>query len=92
MHDKSSAEGSGHHSWIGRVLRIGQARPEPYWTVISAGCAVGYRRGAKGGTSIARLREGTTQHDEALGAADGHRDADGLGVLSFPQAQEQARA
>ncbi|MBP1184198.1 site-specific integrase [Methylobacterium sp. PvR107] len=66
-------------------------RREPYWTVISAGCAVGYRRGAKGGTWIARMREGSRQHYEALGAADDYREADGLTVFSFPQAQERAR-
>ncbi|MGH1571789.1 hypothetical protein ACRAWG_15285 [Methylobacterium sp. P31] len=31
------------------------------------------------------------QHYEALGAADDNRDADGLTVFSFPQAQERAR-
>jgi integrase len=67
-------------------------RREPYWTPISAGCAIGYRRGAKGGTWVARLRgEGGKQHYEALGAADDARDADGLTVYSFPQAQEAAR-
>ena len=67
-------------------------RREPYWTVISTGCAVGYRRGAKGGTWIARMREGSQQHYEALGASDDNRDADGLTVFSFPQAQDRARA
>jgi hypothetical protein len=68
-------------------------RREPYWTVISAGNALGYRRGAKGGTWIAKFRdeEGKRQL-EALGAADDARDADGLSVFSFPQAQERARA
>ncbi|MGP0010121.1 MAG: tyrosine-type recombinase/integrase [Methylocella sp.] len=67
-------------------------RREPYWTPISAGCAVGYRRGAKGGTWVARLRgEDGKQHYEALGAADDARDADGLMVYSFSQAQEAAR-
>ncbi|GJE12076.1 tyrosine-type recombinase/integrase [Methylobacterium longum] len=66
-------------------------RREPYWTVISAGCAVGYRRGAQGGTWVARMREGIKQHYEALGAADDSRDADGLTVFSFAQAQERAR-
>ena len=33
------------------------ARAEPYWTVISAGNALGYRRGAKGGTWIAKFRD-----------------------------------
>jgi integrase len=68
------------------------ARREPYWTVISAGCAIGYRRGANGGTWIARLRdEAGKQHYESLGAADDARDADGLTVFSFQQAQERAR-
>jgi integrase len=68
------------------------ARREPYWTVISEGCALGYRRGAKGGTWIGRFRdEEGRQHYEALGAADDARDADGLTVFSFPQAQEMAR-
>ena len=67
------------------------ARREPYWTVISAGCAVGYRRGANGGTWVARMRDGAKQHYDALGAADDNRDADGLTVFSFAQAQERAR-
>src|ERR1700730_19288159 len=67
-------------------------RGEPYWTVISEGCALGYRRGAKGGTWIARFRdESGRQHYGALGAADDARDADGLTVFSFPQAQANAR-
>jgi integrase len=68
-------------------------RREPYWTVISAGNALGYRRGAKGGTWIAKFRdEEGKRHLESLGAADDARDADGLSVFSFSQAQERARA
>ncbi len=68
-------------------------RREPYWTVIAKGCAIGYRRGAKGGTWLARFRgEDGKQHHEALGAADDARDPDGLTVFSFSQAQERARA
>ena len=53
-------------------------RREPYWTVISEGCALGYRRGAKGGTWIAKFRDPEgKRHLEALGAADDARDADG---------------
>lgn len=67
-------------------------RREPYWTVISAGCAIGYRRGRKGGTWIARMRaEEGQQHYEALGAADDSRDADGLTVFTFAQAQDLGR-
>jgi integrase len=67
-------------------------RREPYWTVISAGNALGYRRGAKGGTWIAKFRdEGGRRHLQSLGPADDARDADGLSVFSFSQAQERAR-
>jgi hypothetical protein len=67
-------------------------RREPYWTVIAAGCALGYRRGAKGGTWVARFRdEGGRQHYDAMGAADDARDPDGLSVFSFAQAQAKAR-
>ena len=68
-------------------------RREPYWTPIARGCALGYRRGAKGGTWIARFRgDDDKQHYDALGAADDARDADGLTVFDFAQAQERARA
>ena len=72
-------------------LKLAERR-EPYWTVISAGCAIGYRRGTKSGTWIARLRsDNGKQHYEALGAADDARDADGLTSFTFSQAQERAR-
>jgi hypothetical protein len=64
-------------------------RREPYWTVLSTGCAVGYRRGAKGGTWIGRFRDDENhQHYSPLGAADDARDADGITVFSFTQAQD----
>jgi integrase len=67
-------------------------RPEPYWTVISEGCALGYRRGSKGGKWIARFRDDMgRQHYEALGAADDARDPDNLTAFSFTQAQARAR-
>ena len=67
-------------------------RAEPYWTVISEGCAVGYRRGSKGGKWIARFRDDLgRQHYEALGAADDARDPDNLTAFSFTQAQSKAR-
>jgi integrase len=68
------------------------SRAEPYWTVISEGCALGYRRGATGGTWIVRFRDDAgKQHYAALGAADDARDPDGLSVFSFAQAQAKAR-
>jgi integrase len=68
------------------------ARREPYWTVLSQGCALGYRKGAKGGTWIGRFRgDNGRQHYEAFGAADDARDPDGLTVFGFAQAQQRAR-
>ncbi len=69
------------------------ARREPYWTVMSAGCAIGYRRNANGGSWIARFRDDSGQRSyEALGSADDASDADGLTVFSFAQAQSRARS
>ena len=65
-------------------------RSEPYWVVISGGCVLGYRRGSKGGTWVARFRdESGGQHYEALGAADDARDPDNLTAFSFSQAQSR---
>ena len=67
-------------------------RREPYWTVLSQGCAVGYRKGAKGGTWVARYRDDARkQHYQSLGAADDALDADGVTALSFSDAQAGAR-
>jgi integrase len=70
-------------------LRL-KKRREPYWRSISEGLAVGYRRGAKGGTWIAR-HYSTERRFHAVGTADDVADADGTHVLSFAQAQEAAR-
>jgi integrase len=68
-------------------------RREPYWTVVSRGCAIGYRKGKKGGTWIARHRAADGKHHyEALGTADDAREADGVTILSYAQAQVTARA
>jgi integrase len=70
-----------------------RVRREPYWRSISDGLAIGYRRGAKGGTWIARHYAAQTgRRFSALGVADDVVDADGVHVLTFGQAQEAARA
>jgi integrase len=72
-------------------LRL-KKRREPYWRSISEGLGVGYRKGTKGGTWIARhysTEYGRRFH--AIGTADDLADADGTHVLSFAQAQEVAR-
>jgi integrase len=71
-------------------LRL-KKRREPYWRSISEGLGVGYRKGTKGGTWIARHY--STEHGRrfhAIGTADDLADADGTHVLSFAQAQEVA--
>jgi len=72
-------------------LRL-KKRREPHWRSISEGVAVGYRRGAKGGTWIARhysAEHGRRFH--SIGTADDIADADARHILSFAQAQEGAR-
>ncbi|MGE3366909.1 MAG: tyrosine-type recombinase/integrase [Rhizobiaceae bacterium] len=71
-------------------------RREPYWTSIQPGCALGYRKGTKGGTWIARFYAAgaaSPMRYRALGPADDTLDADPDGVvcLSFAQAQGAAR-
>ena len=69
------------------------ARREPYWRSISEGLAIGYRKGAKGGTWIARhYTPETGRRFYAIGTADDITDPDGVHVLAFGQAQEAARA
>jgi integrase len=67
-------------------------RREPYWRSISPGLAIGYRKGSRGGSWIARHY--TSEHGRryrALGAADDRADPDGIHIRSFAQAQEAAR-
>jgi integrase len=67
-------------------------RREPWWRSISEGLAIGYRKGSKGGTWIARhYSVGHGRRYQAIGTADDVTDADGEHVLSFAQAQEAAR-
>lgn len=72
-------------------------RREPYFRTIQEGRAIGYRRlaGGKGGSWIARHFDRDREPQRlyrALGAADDLLDADGLGTLSFAQAQAAAAA
>jgi integrase len=64
-------------------------RREPYWVVIVRGCALGYRKGAKGGTWIARARRDSGKQEyESLGSADDLNDGTGI---SYEAAQDAAR-
>lgn len=65
---------------------------EPYWRAIGSGLHLGYRKGIRGGRWIARLLVDGKYVKQALGNADDYRDANGLDVLDYFQAQEKARA
>jgi integrase len=62
-----------------------------YWTSLTPGHALGYRKGRKGGVWIAKLVLDGTRKEETLGTADDMLDPDGETVLSFAQAQAKAR-
>ncbi len=72
-------------------LRL-KPRAEPYWRSIDPGAHLGYYRGSRGGTWVARVYADARYRKTSLGTADDSTDADGVGVLSFVQAQAAARA
>jgi len=64
-------------------------KPQACFATLSKGLALGYRKGLKGGTWIARRHEGGTKYSfEPLGIADDA--AEGVGI-PFEVAQEKAR-
>src|SRR5215472_15720950 len=66
-------------------------RDSPYWVSLAPGCALGYRKGPKGGVWLAKLvREGSRQQT-TLGPADDALDPDGVLAISYAQAQTKAR-
>src|SRR5262245_46239807 len=68
-------------------------RKRVYWRTIDQGRHIGYYKGERGGTWIARRFVGKGRYEEKrLGIADDTQDPNGADVLSFAQAQEAARA
>ncbi|WP_066827835.1 tyrosine-type recombinase/integrase [Sphingomonas mali] len=68
-------------------------RQNPYWRMISEGRHLGYYKGARGGTWIARYRPPGTLGNGikfALGVADDIGDANGDTVLNWKQALDKA--
>jgi integrase len=63
----------------------------PYWTSISPGHSLGYRKGKKVGTWLAKLILDDLRQENRIGPADDMLDADGFTIFSFAQAQERAR-
>jgi integrase len=67
------------------------ARTAIYWVSLAPGCALGYRKGSKGGVWIAKLVRGGLRHQTAVGPADDALDPDGLLAISYVDAQGRAR-
>jgi len=67
---------------------------EPHWRLISQGRHLGFYKGRRGGTWVARFRppSGGAYVKTTLGKVDDTEDADGVTVLNFSQATEAARA
>jgi integrase len=61
-----------------------------YWSPISRGRAIGYRRGRRGGTWVARFDVENFRREEKLGEADDVLDADGVQILDYAQALAKA--
>jgi len=62
-----------------------------YWVPMAPGCALGYRKGPKGGVWIAKLVRDGSRQQKALGPADDALDADGVLAISYVDAQRRAR-
>jgi integrase len=67
-------------------------RHKPYWRALSQGAHLGYRRGKKKGSWIARYYEPdrTDYVSSVIGEVDDVRDADGRDILSYKQAFDAA--
>ena len=69
-----------------------EPRKKPYYRVIETSRHIGYYKGLRSGSWLARTFGGERYVEKKLGMADDIRDANGLDVLSFSQAQAAARA
>jgi integrase len=69
-----------------------KARGKPYYRSVGQGLHVGYRKGKRQGMWVVRRYTGAGAYVvETIAEADDFADADGKSVLTFWQAQEQAR-
>jgi len=79
------------HSLESRTAREKIRDTRRHWVRIGKGLALGYQRGAAGGSWYLRqLVEGRYVY-RAIGAADDTRDPDGVTVLDYFQAADEAR-
>lgn len=68
-----------------------EPRKKPYFRVIEDGKHIGYYKGLRTGSWLARTFDGKRYVEKKLGTADDTLDVNGLDVLSFTQAQAAAR-
>jgi integrase len=61
-----------------------------HYVAISRGRALGYRRGRRGGTWVARFDAENLRREGKIGEADDILDADGVQILDYAQALEKA--
>src|SRR5579864_1157213 len=66
-------------------------RDSPYWLSLAPGCALGYRKGLKGGVWLAKLVRDEIRQQTTLCPADDAFDPDGVLAVDFARAQERAR-
>jgi integrase len=66
-------------------------RDSPYWVSLAPGCALGYRKGPKGGVWLAKLVRNGIRQQTTLGPADDVLDPDGVLAISYADAQTKAR-
>jgi integrase len=67
------------------------ARNTIYWVSLAPGCAIGYRKGAKGGVWIAKIVRHGLRQQTTLGPADDVLDPDGVLAIGYADAQAKAR-
>lgn len=69
-----------------------EPRKKPYYRVIEGGKHIGYYKGLRTGSWLARALDGKRYVEKKLGTADDALDANGMDVLSFSDAQAAARS
>ncbi len=75
-----------------RSKRLKLPMGKRYWQTIGKGLAIGYRKGKNGGTWYARFSLADNKYRvEGIGVSDDYRDADGIEVLDYFQAQDRIR-
>lgn len=62
-----------------------------YWVSVAKGCALGYRKGPKGGMWLAKVVRPGFRRETTIGPADDALEPDGVTAIDFADAQGRAR-